>query len=387
MGWGTALPTEDAPNRAERQWRGWHGRRGPGGGPPWWPQNEPWPPRDAAAWRGVQRRFVRRMVGFAIAFVIVLAIVITALAWLVGTLLSQDIGASVLPAVAILVALFVIIRLGRGIRGAAEPIGDLVEAAAKVEAGEAGVQVDVRGPREIRALSAAFNQMSARLAADTDQRRRFLADVSHELRTPITVIQGSIEGMLDGLYPADRAHLERLLTETHQLERLVDDLRTLALTDAGALELHREPVDLGSLTADVVAGFEPQALEEGVELRVDVEEVPTMFLDARRVRQVIANLLSNAVRHTPAGGRITVRVQRAEQTAELEVSDTGVGMDAASVERAFDRFWRSGDTAGAGIGLAIVQDLVRAHGGEVVLQSARGSGTVVRCRFPLAAEG
>ena len=115
-----------------------------------------------------------------------------------------------------------------------------------------GAQVDVRGPREIRALSRAFNAMSSRLAADTDQRRRFLADVSHELRTPLTVIQGSVEGMLDGLYPADRPQLERLLAETHQLERLIDDLRTLSLTDAGALELHRDPVDLGPLAADVV---------------------------------------------------------------------------------------------------------------------------------------
>lgn len=323
------------------------------------------------------------MVGFAAAFVVMLAVVITALAWLVGTLLRQDIGASILPAVAILVGLFVVSRLGRGIRGAAEPIGDLVEAAAKVEAGEAGVQVDVRGPREIRALSRAFNQMSAGLAADTDQRRRFLADVSHELRTPLTVIRGNIEGLLDGLYPADRAHLERLLAETHQLERLVDDLRTLALTDAGALELHREPVDLGRLAAEVIAGFEPQAGEQGVELRADVDQMPVMSLDARRVRQVVANLVSNAVRHTPAGGHVTVRIGRAGPAVELAVSDTGVGMEPESVERAFDRFWRSGDTAGAGIGLAIVRDLVRAHGGEVALESARGAGTMVRCRFPL----
>jgi signal transduction histidine kinase len=151
------------------------------------------------------------MAGMAVAFIVTLSLVIVALAWLVGTFLRQDVGHSILPALAILVALVVVIRLTRGIRGATQPLGDLVEAAARVEAGEAGTQVEVRGPREIRALARAFNQMSARLAADTDQRRRFLADVSHELRTPLTVIQGSIEGMLDGLYPADRQHLQRLL--------------------------------------------------------------------------------------------------------------------------------------------------------------------------------
>jgi two-component system sensor histidine kinase BaeS len=324
------------------------------------------------------------MAGFFALFLLVLSLVIVAIAWLVGTLLRQDLVSSILPAIAIFVALLVIARLGRGIRGATEPLGDLVEASARVEAGQVGAQVEVRGPREIRALTRAFNSMSSRLASDTDQRRRFLADVSHELRTPLTVIQGSVEGMLDGLYPADRAHLERLLAETHQLERLVDDLRTLSLTDAGALELHRDPVDLGALAADALAAFEPQAAAEKVTLAAELEEVPTVLLDGRRIRQIIGNLLSNALRHTPSGGRVTLRVRRIGGAVELEVEDTGPGMDADAAARAFDRFWRAGDSAGAGLGLAIVRDLVRAHGGDVALESAPGAGTVVRCRFPLA---
>ena len=324
------------------------------------------------------------MAGFVVAFIIVISLVIVAVAWLVGTLVRQDIVSSILPAIAILVALIVIARLTRGVRGTAAPLGDLMEASARVEAGEVGAQVEVRGPREIRALVRAFNSMSSRLASDTDQRRRFLADVSHELRTPLTVIQGSVEGMLDGLYPADRPHLERLLAETHQLERLVNDLRTLSLTDAGALELHRDLVDLGALAADVVAGFEPQASTDGVALATDLEDAPSLSLDGRRVRQVIGNLLSNAIRHTPRGGRVTLRVRRIGGAVELEVADTGAGMDTDAPERAFDRFWRAGDTAGAGLGLAIVRDLVRAHGGEVSLESAPGAGTVVRCRFPIA---
>ena len=374
----------------------------------------------------MSRRFVRRFVAFAVLFVVVVACVVVAIALLIGALLGQDgapsgaadigsfveallrgniasslgIGiswvvstilrpetvASIPLAIVVLVALVVIVRLGRGLRGTTVPLGNLIDASARVEAGEVGAQVDVRGPREIRALARAFNAMSSRLAVDTDQRRRFLADVSHELRTPLTIIQGSVEGMLDGLYPADRPQLERLLAETHQLERLIDDLRTLSLTDAGALELHRQAVDLGALAADVVAGFDPQATAEGVTLTVEVEEAPNLSLDARRVRQVIGNLLSNALRHTESGGRITVRVRPVDDAVELEVADTGAGMDAESAEHAFDRFWRSGDTAGAGLGLAIVRDLVGAHGGEASLESERGTGTIVRCRFPVATE-
>ncbi|MGZ8476092.1 MAG: sensor histidine kinase [Candidatus Limnocylindria bacterium] len=374
----------------------------------------------------MSRRFVRRFVAFAVLFLVVISIVVVAIALLVGALLGQD-GAppnsfdfgsfvegmlrgniasslglgiswlvttilrpetvsSIPLAILILVALVVVIRLGRGLRGATVPLGDLIDASARVEAGEVGTQVDVRGPREIRALARAFNAMSSRLAADTDQRRRFLADVSHELRTPLTVIQGSVEGMLDGLYPADRPQLERLLAETHQLERLIDDLRTLSLTDAGALELHRDPVELGPLAADVVAGFQPQASSEGVTLSVELEDAPMLSLDARRVRQVIGNLLSNALRHTESGGRITVGVRPVGNAVQLEVADTGAGMDPESATHAFERFWRSGDTAGAGLGLAIVRDLVGAHGGQASLESTPGAGTTVRCRFPVAVE-
>lgn len=331
----------------------------------------------------MSRRFVRRAVRFALLFVVVLVTVVVGLAWLLGTLLDQQVLSAVLPAIALLLGMVVVVRLLRGIGRAAAPLGDLIEASERVEAGEFGAQVGVRGPREIRALARAFNAMSARLAADTEDRRKLLADVSHELRTPLTVIQGNVEGMLDGLYPADARHLERVLSETRHLERLIEDLRTLSLADAGALPLHREPTDLGALAADVVAGFEPQAAGDGVALFIEADEAGPIDIDPRRVRQVIGNLVSNALRHTPAGGRATVAVTSTDDAVELTVSDTGSGMDAGAVERAFDRFWRAGDTAGAGLGLGIVRDLVRAHGGDVMLESNPGEGTVVRCVFPL----
>jgi two-component system sensor histidine kinase BaeS len=331
----------------------------------------------------MSRRFVRRAVGFVMLIVIVIATVIVGFAWLLSTLVGPVILSAVLPAIALLIGLLIIVRVLRGVGRAAAPLGDLIEASGRVEEGEFGTLVAVRGPSEIRALARAFNAMSARLAEDTEDRRRLLADVSHELRTPLTVIQGNVEGMLDGLYPADAAHLERVLAEARHLERLVEDLRTLSLADAGALPLHRESTDLEALAGEVVAGFEPQAAADGVSLTLEAGDATVLEVDPRRVRQVIANLVSNALRHTPAGGVVNVAVQPTADAVELAVSDTGSGMDAESVERAFDRFWRSGDAAGAGLGLGIVRDLVRAHGGEVSLESTPGTGTVVRCRFPL----
>jgi signal transduction histidine kinase len=332
----------------------------------------------------MRRGFMRRAMGFALVALFFFALFVVLLGWLLGALFSGHPFGVVFPIVIFVALALVALRAMRGFRRAASPLGDLVEASARVEAGQVGTQVEVRGPREIQALLRAFNAMSSRLAADAEQRRRLLADVSHELRTPLTVLQGSVEGMLDGLYPADREHLERVLAETRQLERLIEDLRVLSLADAGALPLRLETTDLGSLADEVVAGFRDTAQAEGVELTSQTDgDVPPLQLDPHRVRQIIANLVSNALRHTLAGGRVTVTVRHDRDDAVLEVADTGSGMDAEASVYAFDRFWRAGDRAGAGLGLAIVRDLCRAHGGDAELESAPSMGTTVRCRFPL----
>jgi signal transduction histidine kinase len=316
-----------------------------------------------------------------IAFVLVGAGIV----WLVSTIFGTNPFAAVLALIVLLLLARVVGGVVRATRLAITPMGELIEGAARIEAGELGTTVPERGPREVRTLAAAFNAMSSRLAASDADRRRLLADVSHELRTPLTVIQGNVEGMLDGLYPADRDHLERVLAETHQMERLIDDLRTLSLADAGALVLHREPTRLGALASDVVAAFEPQAAAAGVTLGLEVSDVDDLDLDQPRLRQVVANLLSNALRHTPAEGRVSVAVRQRAEGLSLSVSDTGEGMDAETASHAFDRFWRSADSTGAGLGLAIVRDLVTAHGGTVELTSEPGRGTTVVCTFPRAA--
>ena len=314
--------------------------------------------------------------------VLFLVLLTAAVVWLLTTLIGAGWFSAVLAVALIGMFMLLARRVVRSVHLAAAPMSELIEASARVEAGQFGTQVPERGPGELRTLARAFNAMSTRLAETDAERRRLLADVSHELRTPLTVIQGNIEGILDGLYAPDRTILERILAETHQLERLIEDLRTLSMADAGALALQREPTDLGALAADVVAAFQPQAGMGRVALTVEaVDGLPDLELDPLRVRQVITNLVSNALRHTPADGRTTVAVGSSADGQVLSVTDTGSGMDPESASHAFDRFWRSSDSPGAGLGLAIARDLMRAHGGDVELRSALGEGTTVICLF------
>jgi len=351
--------------------------------PPWWPQNESWPPQDEAGWRELRRGFMFRagcFIGF-MALTFVLAVV--AIIWLLSTALGSAPGAIVGVLVAIVIVAIGARLLFGTFRGTALPTGDLIEAAGRVEAGEMDVQVPERGSREVRAVARSFNAMSSRLSATERERRRLLAEVSHELRTPLTVIEGNLEAMIDGLYPADKEHLERVQAEARQLERLIDDLRTISLAETGQLPLQREPTDVVALAREVVEGLQAEATERGVALSVfAAADLAEQEVDARRIRQVIANLVTNALRHTPKGGRVNVALNRDEKGFRLAVTDTGVGMSPDAVEHAFERFWREGESAGAGLGLAIVRDLVTAHGGTVAIQSSPGQGTVVTCSFP-----
>jgi two-component system OmpR family sensor kinase/two-component system sensor histidine kinase BaeS len=226
--------------------------------------------------------------------------------------------------------------------------------------------------------------MSARLEEMEAQRQSTLADVSHELRTPLTVIQGNIEALLDGVYPADAEHLEPILEEARVMERLIEDLRTLTLVEAGSLVLHREPTDLGGLLREAAAGFRTQAEQAGVQLTVSVaEDVPAVEVDPARLREVVANLLTNALRHTASGGSVHVAASAAGNEVVVTVHDTGSGMSPSELDRIFDRFYRSPDSPGSGLGLSIARDLVQAHGGTMTATSEVGHGTTVRFTLPL----
>ncbi len=229
------------------------------------------------------------------------ALLMAAVAWAYAGLSGSGSGVGVVVGLGILLLVVLLIALGmRWLRGLSEPVDDLVAAAGRVEAGDYDVRVAERGPREARALARAFNQMSARLATTERERRGFLADVTHELRTPLAVVRGNAEAIADGVYPADPDHLAPILDATKTLERLVDDMRTVAQAEAGDLVLRREAVDLGALVIDSVAGFATDSAARGVQVRVVIpDDLPPVDADPVRIAQVVGNLLANALRHTP----------------------------------------------------------------------------------------
>ena len=282
-----------------------------------------------------------------------------------------------------LVVIVVLVLLGRTFRNIATPVGDLIEAAGRVEAGSYDVRVPERGPGEMRSLAHAFNAMAARLGANESQRKQLLADVTHELRTPLTVMQGNVEAILDGVHPADSAHIAPLLEETKVLARLVDDLRTLSLAESGALALHREAVDVASIARDVVDAFSDQARRSSVALSASSEGSTGIDADPVRVREVLVNLVTNALRYTPAGGSVVIQARGADGRVEVAVRDTGAGIAPEAVGGIFDRFSRSTDSPGAGLGLAIAKGLVEAHGGTIRAESAPGAGTRIVFTLPI----
>ena len=330
----------------------------------------------------MRRRFMGRIGCFFLFMAVVFASVVVLLGWLIGSAIGAARG--VAPTILIgLLALLILAMIGRAIRRAAAPVGDLIEASGRVEAGDFSTRVPETGPREVRTLARAFNAMSARLEEVEQQRRSALADVSHELRTPLTVIQGNLEALLDGVYPADAEHLQPILEETRVLERLIDDLRTLTLVEAGSLVLHRERTDVGALLNEVAAAYRSQAEQAGIGLTVKVaDDVPTLDIDPARIREVVSNLLTNALRHTPRDGKVDLSAELTGDQVEVMVHDSGSGIPPDQLDRIFDRFYRSPDSPGSGLGLPIAKSLVEAHGGVISAASGTGNGTTLRFTLP-----
>jgi signal transduction histidine kinase len=279
----------------------------------------------------------------------------------------------------------------RVFRGVATPLADVMAAADAVAAGDLSARVPVpeEGPDAFSNLARSFNRMAEALERSDQQRRNLTADVAHELRNPLHIIQGNLEGVLDGVYEPTEDHVAATLEETRLLARLVEDLRTLSLAEAGELPLRREAVDVAELLADVRTSFSGQAEAAGLDLRVEIEgDPPTVAGDGGRLEQVLSNLVANAVRHTPAGGSIRLRAEGTGEGVRITVADTGQGISAEDLPYVFDRFWR-GDRArshaggaGSGLGLAIARQLVEAHGGRIRVESEVGKGTTFTIELP-----
>ena len=393
-------PEQPDGGRAHRGHRGRHGGR-----PPWWPQGEQWPPA-GPPWRHAPLRFRRRLLVAALLFILfVMAMgAIGAHFWRDNWESNGGPGGGrpgrggPFPGVLIVIGLAALAGTGVAYRRLAGPVGELLEAADRVGAGDYDKRVQPRGPREVQSLMHTFNEMSGRLEAADTARRRFLADVTHELRTPLAVLQSGIEAQLDGIHPRDDAHLTSLLDETQVLNRVVEDLHTLALAGAGRLTLHRETLDTDVVVADAVASHAATAAARGVTLSAAPpdptgvhpsrpsatdERRSAVDADPVRLQQILGNLISNALRHTPAGGMVTVEVDQPDaQWVRFTVADTGPGFDAAQLPGLFERFTKSEGSGGSGLGLAIARDLVGAHGGTIEASNRPGGGAVVSFRLP-----
>jgi len=276
------------------------------------------------------------------------------------------------------------VAFGRAVRRTARPIGDVMEAAARVAEGDLSARAPVQGPSEVRDLADAFNRMAGRLEVNEEQRRNLLADVAHELRTPLAVIQGRVEGMADGIYPPDPEHLALIEQETTVMSRLLDDLQLLSKAEAGVLELHLVDTDARELIETALATHGSQADVAGIALRADVsDDLPVLEVDAVRIGEVLSNLITNALLHTPAEGTVTVAASRTDAGVAFAIRDTGEGIPAEQLPHVFDRFAKSPESRGAGLGLAIAKSLVQAHGGTISAESELGRGTTIRFVLPL----
>jgi signal transduction histidine kinase len=277
-----------------------------------------------------------------------------------------------------------------------QPMVKLTNATQVVAAGNLHVHVHEQYPGELGELAKSFNHMTEELARANNLRRNLTADLAHELRTPLSVIRGKIEGVLDGVYPATPQHLEPILEETRLLSHLVEDLSLLALAEAGQLDLEKQAMDVGDLLRDAQVNFGPQADDRGVTLMLDLpNNLPPVMADRRRISQVLGNLLTNALRHTPQGGYVTLSAVMAPPLPEggkgrvmVSVSDTGAGILPQDLPYIFERFWRGEKSrtragGGSGLGLAIARQLVEMHGGEISVESTPGRGSTFMFVLPV----
>lgn len=331
----------------------------------WWMQE-----RSGEAWRSFGRRvFLGVLLLVALGVIVFGGITI---------LLFQAVGRWLL--VSPLVVLLIGALVARSGLRTWRPVRRLIAAAGRLADGDYSVRVDPVGSASIRPVAASFNDMAARLEHADEQRRRLLADLGHELRTPLTVIRGEVEAIRDGVHAPDAENLQILIDEVAVMERLLEDLRTLSLAEAGSLELHPEPTDVADLVRDVAESH--GRTTTGVDVKLDVPEDLEVVVDPVRIREVVTNLVVNAIRAMPGGGTLSATVEGGADHVRLSIGDTGVGIGADDIDAVFDRFTKGSSSAGSGLGLTISRDLVEAHGGTIELTSTPGVGTTATVRLP-----
>ncbi|MCP4143146.1 MAG: HAMP domain-containing histidine kinase [Chloroflexi bacterium] len=276
----------------------------------------------------------------------------------------------------------------RAFRRLGTPLANVMNAADAVAEGDLSVRVPERGPSEFRRLSESFNRMVDELASADQQRRNMTADVAHELRTPIHILRGNLEGLLDGVYEATPEQIGSMLEEIRLLSRLVDDLQTISLAEAGQLPLNFEQVNIAELLADVQTSFSGQAEEKGVDLTVNVDDADlTVNADAGRLDQVLGNLVGNGLRYAPAETCLCLQAESSPEHVRLRIRDEGQGIPPEDIPFIFDRFYRADKSrarkeGGSGLGLAIAKQLIQLHGGTIKVESELEKGTTFTIDLP-----
>ncbi len=289
-------------------------------------------------------------------------------------------GAPVILVIFVLATLITLyIRFGR-------PLEELFNAINAVEEGNLSVRVSEKNSDMFSDLIKRFNKMVGELERAEQQRRNLTADIAHELRTPLHIIQGNLEGVIDGVYQPTPQHINATLDETRLLTRLVNDLQTLSLAETGQLPLHLTRFLLADLIQDLTSSFSSQAASQGIDLQTNVAN-PNQQLtaDYDRLNQVLSNLLSNALRHTPQGGAITIHAETIQNGTRITIHDTGSGIPSEDLPFIFDRFWRGDrsrtERTHSGLGLAITKQLIHAHGGTIEAESdgvpGKGSNFII----------
>jgi len=275
--------------------------------------------------------------------------------------------------------------------GLLRPVSELTRAASRLAKGDLSQRVAVRGKDELAMLAATFNRMAESLERAENARRALTADIAHELRNPLAVQRASLEAIQDGVYPLSLESLQPILEQNHLLTRLVEDLRTLALADAGQLQLERTPTDIPALVERILDRFAPQASAQSVKLTLSTPPTPPPLLlaDPMRLEQIIGNLLSNALRYTPPGGSIECVITLQRAALSLTIHDAGPGIPAEALPHIFERFYRADKSrsraeGGSGLGLAIARQLAEAHGGTLTAANHPAGGAVFTLLLPLS---